>query len=266
VPASLLALSTAELTVGSTPSTGRSNLRFDGLSNYAEVATSTDLSVSAAGLTVAAWVRPDTLTFPDTEGSLATEQYVHWMGKGEPGRHEWVFRMYSNPANPRANRISFYVFNASGGLGCGGYFQDPLQPGQWIHVVGVADQATQQVMIYKNGAPRGSTSFAGLITPTPGSAPLRMGTRDFASFLQGAIGPVQVWNRPLTASEIHELYAANVVPPSGLVAEYLLNEGTGLTAHDSSGHAHNASLFGATWGTDAAPVVNTTTGSTGGGC
>jgi Concanavalin A-like lectin/glucanases superfamily len=266
VPASFLALSTAELTVESSASGARSDLHFNGLSDFAAVASSPDLSVSPAGLTVAAWVRPDTLTFPKTEGSLPTEQYVHWLGKGETGQHEWVFRMYSDPADPRANRISFYVFNANGGRGCGSYFQDPLQAGQWIDVVGVADTATQQVMIYKNGALRATTSFAGLITPTPGSAPLRMGTRDFSSFLQGAIGPVRVWNRPLTASEVHDLYAATAVPPNGLVAEYLLSEGAGLTAHDTSGHAHHGSLFGATLGTDPAPVVNTTTGSSGGGC
>jgi hypothetical protein len=266
VPASLLAVSTAELTVEAAPTNARPDVQLDGLSDYVQVATSPDLSLSAAGLTVSAWVRPDTLTFPKTEGSLPTEQYVHWLGKGETGRHEWVFRMYSNPADPRANRISFYVFNANGGRGCGSYFQDPLQAGQWVHVVGVADQTTQQVAIYKNGTLRSATSFAGLITPTPGTAPLRLGTRDLASFLQGAIGPTRVWNRPLTASEVHDLYAANVVPPNGLVAEYLLTEGAGLTAHDSSGHAHDGTLVGATWGTDPTPTLNTATGSSGGGC
>ena len=42
-------------------------------------------------------------------------------------------------AEGRDKRISFYVFNLGGGRGCGSYFQDPIQAGQWIHVAGVAD-------------------------------------------------------------------------------------------------------------------------------
>ena len=50
---------------------------------------------------------------------------------------------------PRPSRISFYVFNKSGGEGIGSYFQEPVETGQWIHVVGVADATTTS--IYKDG-------------------------------------------------------------------------------------------------------------------
>jgi hypothetical protein len=132
---------------GRTPSTF---LQFNGSSAYVEVADSPDLSVATTGsLTVSAWMRPDTLTFPNKEGS----GYVNWLGKGTPGQHEWVLRMYSQDTKEnRANRISFYVFNQSGGLGIGSYFQDAVTPGEWIHVVGVADG--QQTRIYKNGVAR----------------------------------------------------------------------------------------------------------------
>jgi hypothetical protein len=73
--------------------------------------------------------------------------YVHWLGKGEGsgdgGQQEWVFRIYNrddtteNP--PRPNRVSFYVFNPDGRLGVGSYFQDSLQEGTWMFVVGVAN-------------------------------------------------------------------------------------------------------------------------------
>jgi hypothetical protein len=244
----------------------RTVLQLDGLTAYVEVPTSPDFSVSALGLSVSAWMRADTLVFPKTEGSLANEQYVHWLGKGQAAQHEWAFRMYSDPANPRANRLSFYVFNLTGGRGCGSYFQDPITPGRWVHVVGVVDRATQQVSIYKNGLLRRATSFAGIISPAPATAPLRMGTRDFASFLQGALGRVRLWNRPLSASEVQALYADEVVPPDGLVAEYLLNEGVGAMAHDTSGHAHHGTLVGARWGVDGVPIMNLPSGSSGGGC
>src|SRR5712692_1625571 len=85
------------------------HLQFNGTSDYVQVPDSPDFSVATTGaLTVSAWMKPDTLTFPVTEST----GYVYWMGKGESGQQEWVFRMYSqgNSEN-RENRISFYVFN-----------------------------------------------------------------------------------------------------------------------------------------------------------
>jgi hypothetical protein len=171
----------------------------------------------------------------------------------------------SNPPGPRGNRISFYVFNPAGNRGCGSYFQDPIEAGQWVHVVGLADNATQTTSIYKNGALRNTNSYEGVITPQHGTAPLRMGTRDFASFFQGALAQVQVWNRVLGASEISDLYQFGTVPPEGLVAQYLLNEGAGDKAFDSAGGHEPGQIFGATWGSGSFPI-QTATGSQGGGC
>lgn len=234
-------------------------LVFDGLTNYVEAPDSTDFSVdTAGGLTVAAWLRPDTLVFPSTESN----GYVHWLGKGEgagdSGQQEWVFRMYSadNTAG-RDNRISFYVFNPQGGFGIGSYFQDSIVAGQWLHVVGVVD--SQTTAIYKNGVFRKCDQYTGTgttcqqyadtlwITPQHGSAPLRMATRDFHSYFQGALAEVRVWSRPLGADEIAALYATDTVPPDGLVAEYLLHEGSGDVANDTA-DSHDGTIVGATWG------------------
>ena len=161
-------------------------LVYDGAKSYVEVPASPDLSVTAAGLTVEAWMRPDSLSFAHTQGSLPTEQYVHWLGKGTKDEEEWTFRMYSltSPAGPRANRVSFYIFNLRGGRGCGSYFQDPIVPGRWMDVVGVVDASARTTTIYKNGVLRHTNSFAGIISPVAGEAPLRIGSKDFASFFQ----------------------------------------------------------------------------------
>lgn len=188
---------------------------YNGTASYTEIQSAPQLSVGANGLTVAVWMRPDVLTFPKTEGSLPSQQYVHWLGKGTDRDQEWTFRMYSqtDPAGPRANRISFYVFNPTGGRGCGSYFQDPITPGQWIHVVGVVDARAQTTAIYKNGVLRNTNSYAGTIAPAAGSAPMRLGTKDFRSYLEGAIGTVRVWNRPLSASEIAALFRSGSYTP-----------------------------------------------------
>jgi hypothetical protein len=166
------------------------------------------------------------LTFP----AFQSTGYIHWMGKGAEGQQDWVFRMYNetmtnNP--PRPNRISFYVFNPLGGEGIGSHFQDPVQAGEWIHVVGVADEA-----IYKEGVFRDCDRYSGSgpchnypsslrVTPTHGSAPLRIGTRDYGSFFLGAIREVRLWNRALTAIPVNGLFGGTT-PQDGLVTEYLL--------------------------------------------
>jgi Concanavalin A-like lectin/glucanases superfamily len=214
-------------------------LQFDGTSSYFEVPDSPLFSVDTSGaLTVAAWMRPDTLIFPVTEGS----GYVYWLGKGQAEEQEWTFRMYSQDnTEGRENRISFYVFNPPGGRGIGSYFQDPLEAGQWIHVVGVADG--ERTHIYRDGRLRKSDVYSGSIAPRHGSAPLRMGTRDLASFFQGALSQVRVWNRALSESDVASLYG-NTVPPDGLVAEYLFD-----ITRDTVG-GNDGAAVGVTWGFD----------------
>jgi hypothetical protein len=164
-------------------------LVFDGIDDYIEVPDSPDFSLATTDqLTVSAWIRPAVLTFPDAEST----GYVHWMGKGERGQYEWVFRMYNQQTTddpPRPNRISFYVFNPVRGQGIGSHVQEPVAPGEWIHIVGTADG--EKTSIYKNGAFKDCDRYTGSgpgpcnsyppdrwIAPERGSAPLRIGTAD----------------------------------------------------------------------------------------
>jgi len=184
-------------------------------------------------------MRPDILTFPNSEGT----GYVHWLGKGEVGQQEWTFRMYNETTTdvpPRPNRISFYVFNLDGGKGVGSYFQEPVQVGEWIHVVGIADG--ENTFIYKNAVFKQSQTYSGIITPQHGTAPVRIATRDFNSFFLGAIREVTFWNRALTASEV-QLVFSDVIPQTGLVAEYQLEQGL---APDTTG-LHNGQIAGGLW-------------------
>ena len=274
-------------------------LQLDGESGYVQVTDRIEDFSVQEGLTVSAWIRPDTLSFTrSSEGS----GYVHWLGKGSRGlpgnQQEWTFRMYNEVnAENRPNRISFYVFPPTGGgLGTGSYFQDPVMPGQWIHVVGILDntddgyrdaagnpvlgQKGRRTYIFKNGKLRDCDQYQGAepagttveqitvlpddtrrvpcvrdsrtINPAATSAPLRIGTRDAGdsmttSYFQGAIAEVRIWNRPLSQTEIRDLYASNLVPQDGLVAEYLLNQDTGTIAIDTVG-GHDGEIKGAaTW-------------------
>ncbi|MBV8632308.1 MAG: LamG domain-containing protein [Silvibacterium sp.] len=228
-------------------------LQFNGTnSNYIEIPDDPVFSAATTGsLSVSAWMRPDTLSFPIAESDGSGENaYVHWLGKGEDDQQEWTFRMYNNnPAEARPSRISFYVFNpkaAAGGkvnLGVGAYFQGPVTVGQWIHVVGVADGTQQATVIYKNGAFQDQQPWSKEnIVPVHGTAPVRIATRDLKSFFFGAIRDVRIWDRVLSADEV-QMVSTHVIPHGGLVACFRL---THDTAPDSIG-GHDGLVNGGTW-------------------
>jgi Concanavalin A-like lectin/glucanases superfamily len=190
---------------------------FDGLDDYVEIADHPDYSIATTGeLTIVALIRPDSLSMPVQERT----GYVHWLGKGVPGQDEWTFRMYQlGNREDRHNRISCYAFNLdarTGGTrsGIGSHFQDQLTPAQWLLVAGAWDAT--RVYIYRDGVLRDSdlldqSATGGLtITPANGSAPVRIGTRDFKSFFQGAISRVAIFGRRLTDSEQAALQTARL--------------------------------------------------------
>ena len=186
--------------------------RFDGRTQYLEVPDADDLSMTTARrLTLEAWMRPDALDFPVVEGT----GYVHWLGKGEAGQHEYVLRMYGlTNSEARPSRVSGYAYNLSGGLGSGSYFQDPVSVGEWIHVVVTynlddlpSERPPGSVKIYKNATLRDTTPLSQFqVTPSNGTAPLRVGTRDRRSYFLGAIGKVAVYDRELSAAQIMSHY------------------------------------------------------------
>jgi hypothetical protein len=218
---------------------------FNGSTGYVEIPDADVFSESTTGaLSVEAWMRPDSLTMPNAESS----GYVHWMGKGTSGQHEWVARMYQQGnSEDRANRISFYSFNLTGGLGAGSYFQDTVVVGQWIHYAGTFDDT--RTYIYKNGVMRDSDLLSDYsIVPMNGTAPVRIGTRDMNSFFQGSIARVAIYNVRLTEQQILAHHAARaagnydqvVLAEPSLVAFYKLDEASGTVATDSKGGRHGS--------------------------
>ncbi|MFB8030169.1 LamG-like jellyroll fold domain-containing protein [Streptomyces sp. NPDC056465] len=191
---------------------------FDGAGGqYVDVPDSDALSVSTTGtLTIEAWLRPDVLVFPRTEGS----GYVHWLGKltyATVNQCEWVARIYSaDNTEGRLNRVSGYAFNPPGGLGAGSYFQDTLRPGEWIHYALVITTAPDgpavppgRTKIFRDGRLRDSDALADYdIVPGNTTSPLRIGSAALRSFFLGGIGKVAVYPRELTEARLAEHHAA----------------------------------------------------------
>jgi hypothetical protein len=187
---------------------------FDGKTEYLQVKDADALSPATRGvLTLEAWMRPDDLTFPEKEDKKG---YLHWMGKGEPGNHEYVARFYSKTDTKRRNRISGYLFNASGGQGAGSYFQKDVTKGAWIHYVLVINANKKSdkypngyTRIYRNGKPMDTDNLkydGTVIVPQNGTAPFRVATRDRGSFFEGAIGKVAIYGKELSEERIKQHY------------------------------------------------------------
>jgi hypothetical protein len=208
---------------GAIPSDPDHAIGLDGKS-YVEIPDNKEFSLSKTGLTVETWLRLSALDFSGEAGE-GSDPYVHWLGKGETNAYEWGFRIYSKhkkdgQLSGRPNRVSAYIWNpktanvGSSNEGAGAYFEDELKPGQWMHVVAVYDPPGPGagVRIYRDGKLRkgppdkGTLYSAFEIKPAHGAAPVRLGTRDLASFLRGGLDEVAIYPRMLTAAEIKEHY------------------------------------------------------------
>lgn len=187
---------------------------FNGHNNYFEIPDADHLEVTSTGvLTVEAWMRPDVYDFSSVEEG---KDYIHWMGKGEPGQHSWAARMYNRDSwrENRPQRISGYAFNLGGGLGAGSYFQDNVSTGTWIHFVLIVNTKdtnqkypTGYTKLYKNGVLRDQDDLKQYdIVPGNGTAPIRIATRDLKSFFEGAIGKVALYNYELEGAKIKAHY------------------------------------------------------------
>lgn len=66
----------------------------------------------------------------------------------------------------------------------------------------------------------------------------------------GKMDEVRFHNYALSSTEVSNLYFNNIVPRTGLVGEWLFNEGSGTTALDTSGNGNNGTITGATYTTD----------------
>ena len=205
---------------------------FDGTTQYAQIADAADLSVPNTGtLTVEVWVRPDTLEMPGAESS-GDGLMCHFLGKGETANlsQEYAFRFYNESAS-RPNRFSVYHFPADGGLGAGSYFQGGvnstdggtppvLAAGDWVHVAAIYDTTTLvsgygTIKLYRNGVLMDHDNMADYSTvPVDGVSPLRLATRDFLSFFQGAIGQVAVYDYAVPQPRLAAHFDAMMEPPT----------------------------------------------------
>jgi hypothetical protein len=206
-------------------------LRFTGVAGHVQVPHHTNLN--AFPLTVSTWIKTsrnaatvDGIASKYVESSLNGYSLFLYNGR----IRAWYFKDSGN-----------YIWD--GGLGVdGGLVAD----GNWHHIAFVV--STNRGQLFVDGVPTGSLNWTG----TPGATTT---TNNFQAgqywlnptypAFNGTLDEVAVWNRALTTNEVLSI---KNLPLAGnepnLVACWRLDEDTGTTAADATGHGHGGAFVG----------------------
>jgi hypothetical protein len=203
--------------------------------NYLEISDHSDFSITTTGsLSVECWFKPSVLNFQYSDNG-----YIHFMGKGTSGQHEWTCRIYNQSnSESRPNRVSGYAFALAGNLGNGSYWEGgvrqqnytppAMNTTDWVHYGLTFNTTNNRIRLYRNGIMTdtdGLTSGYVTITLGNGTAPVKIGTRDGASFFQGMIGKVAFYNTEKTAADFLDHYELMIDQDTGYDAAILAESG-----------------------------------------
>ncbi|WP_331719910.1 LamG domain-containing protein (plasmid) [Streptomyces sp. NBC_01023] len=173
---------------------GRS-LTLDGSDDYATT-VSPQLN-NERGFAVSAWVKlPEKK--PDHAAMVVTQAGAHTAGFElyySSAYDRWAFNQYSAD-EPDATPIR--AMQAEGVTAHGG---------DWVHLVGVHDTVADKLTLYVNGAQAGSTNLS---KTWYAAGPVQIGAGSFESkprsFLPGQIDDVRLYDRPVSAEEVAQMF------------------------------------------------------------
>ncbi|ONI78711.1 hypothetical protein ALI144C_28375 [Actinosynnema sp. ALI-1.44] len=183
--------------------------------------------------TVAAWVRPDLLennvwrTAVSQDGNVMSGFFLQL----SPDAHKWQFMMVGADADTA--RLTVVSDSAA-------------VAGRWTHLAGVFDKATNTMSLFVDGVKQAQATKNA--NPWHAAGPTQIGralaSRNKVDFFRGAIDEVRIYDRMLSAREMHDLATVPTVDE----AFWQFNEKTGTAAADVSGNRRPGTLKGgASW-------------------
>ncbi|WP_406010267.1 LamG-like jellyroll fold domain-containing protein [Streptomyces sp. NBC_00637] len=204
-------------------------LTLDGTDDYA--ATSGPHINTSYGFAVSAWVKL-AKTKPTHAASVASQAGEAVTGPElyySSSYDRWVFNQHS------ADTADSTVVRAMQPEGATAY------GGEWTHLVGVQDTVADQLSLYVNGTLAGTTALPS--TWYAGGA-VQIGASAFegkaTSFFPGQIDDVRLFDRPVSAEEVQQLFKQRAL----LNARWKLDALTGSASADDTGRAGALSVAG----------------------
>jgi len=224
-------------------------LDFNGSTDYVRITESS--SIEPAAVTISYWVKRD-----GSQIEYAKHLSKAWQDDSGPTYASYGFEHDTD------SQISFYIGEAGGYNGVQSS-ANAIPDGTWVHVVGTYDpsaSAPQQKLYIDGVLDNSDTNTAAILYDSGTDADLYFSAEEPSSPsypFDGTIDEVRIWNRALGPTEVSDLYNGDPVSRTGLVGEWLMDEGSGNTVSDSSGEGNDGDMTGhaATW----IPIVKDST-------
>jgi hypothetical protein len=214
-------------------------LSLDGADDYAV----TDIpTVDTAGsFSVSAWAKLSAL--PGQAAIVAAQPGNHAPGFElyySKAYDRWVFNQYTADTTDASPVRAMQA--AAGGV----------KAGEWTHLVGTYSVGSDELKLYVNGTLAGTTTYA---SPWDARRGLQIGAGSYngqpGSFFPGAIDEVQLFDKPLSATDVARLYgreSLDVGRPARAVFPLdepaIDSDGNATTAVSGAAEVPSATLFG----------------------
>ncbi len=173
-------------------------LQFNGTTDYISVPDTDELNPDA--WTLSSWFKVDALSADGTQMIIEKSEDTNASNQ----------RDYSMQFNQPENSLRCYYQSASGVDGITNDVNNSVVVGQWYHGACVYNATNNTLTAYLNGAQLTQKNVAGIIPPkTDGK--INIGAAQYKltpinDEFVGAIDDVRIYNRPLSAAEIAEIY------------------------------------------------------------
>lgn len=131
-----------------------------------------------------------------------------------------------------------------------------VAPGAWHHLAVTKTAATRRIQVLLDGRPIIDQQLTGQ-NPNPNGKGLTIGRNGWQHNWRGKLDDIRLWNVARPLADIIATYRTELTSaPAGLVANWKMNEASGITIADSAGSPNTATIKnrnGSSWTTDVHP-------------
>ena len=195
---------------GATPVAGAkgSAFSFNGSGNWIEFGRSGAFDLTN-NLTIGAWVNYNSIA-----GGFGSQ--ILWYGDTTPAHDPWELHLLPG------GTAQFRLDVGTGGLEVGLNSSSALAPGQWYFLVGTlttVSNSLKTLMLYVNGVLDGTLVTNASVNYDLSAMKPEIGAVDNGTwqFFNGKIDEPFVYNRALSAAEIHQIYVYGIPEPQTVV-------------------------------------------------